>query len=96
MMMWKTLPNRDRRASAAAAPSPCALERKPSPVPGEGRRAGIILPAGSRAVMDAALPVRDGAGSGEFNLSRYGRGGEPKRAGEGAEPELLRTAVDPA
>src|SRR4051812_47229208 len=25
-----------RRASAAVAPSPCALERKPSPVPGEG------------------------------------------------------------
>ena len=28
-----------------------------------------------------------GAGAGEFYLSRYGRGGEPERAGEGAEPE---------
>jgi len=27
-----------------------------------------------------------GAGAEAFNLSRYGRGGEPKRAGEGAEP----------
>src|SRR3954463_14847124 len=27
-----------RHASAAVAPSPCALERNPSPVPGEGGR----------------------------------------------------------
>jgi hypothetical protein len=96
MMMWNSLPNGDRRAAAAAAPSPCALERKPSPVPGEGRKAGIILPAGSRAVMDAALPVRDGAGSGELNLCRSGRGGEPEGAGRGAEPKPLRTAVGAA
>jgi hypothetical protein len=38
-----------------------------------------------------AMPVRSRAGAGEFNLSRYGRGGEPKRAGEGAEPASLQT-----
>jgi hypothetical protein len=38
-----------------------------------------------------AVPVGKGEGDGEFNLSRYGRGGEPQRAGEGAEPESLGT-----
>src|SRR4051812_41659364 len=78
-----------RRASAAMAPSPCALERKPSPVPGEG---GWPLQSGGlQAVvrLRLALPVRSSAGDGESNLSRYGRGGEPKRAGEGAEPRSL-------
>jgi hypothetical protein len=34
-----------------------------------------------------ALPVRSSVEAEDSNLSRYGRGGEPKRAGEGAEPE---------
>jgi hypothetical protein len=41
-----------------------------------------------RAVRDRRQCCRMGnrAEVEAFNLSRYGRGGEPKRAGEGAEP----------
>src|SRR4051812_19425087 len=44
-----------------------------------------LRPAFGRAKAALAMPGGRGAGAGEFYLSRYGRGGEPKRAGEGAE-----------
>jgi len=48
--------------------------------------AAWVHPASGVANPATALPVGV-AQALAVNLSRYGRGGEPKRAGEGAEPE---------
>jgi len=80
-----------QRGSAAPAPSPCALERKPAPVPGEGLGERRGLPSVVR-MQPPRDRVRVGEGAEEFYLSLYGRGGEPQRAGEGAEPaRVLKT-----
>src|SRR6185295_1958481 len=74
------------RAAAAAAPSPLRLRAQfPLPYRERGANAVVAGPAVEVAKHDVARPVRNCAGAWAFNLSRYGRGGEPKRAGEGAE-----------
>jgi len=82
-------------ASAAAAPSPCRCAAVPLPYrargashhrpPCEGSCEGSRSGAGWEGVSDW-----------EFYLSRYGRGGEPERAGEGADPEPLRIDLQTA
>jgi hypothetical protein len=90
-----------RRASAAVAPSPCALERKPSPVPGEGgwrRRRG--LRAAVRGRRSAAGRVAQALG----NSTSPGTGevaspGEPERALSritGTRARVARRDVDAA
>jgi hypothetical protein len=84
------------RIRSRGALSPAPESAIPSPVPGKG---------GGRSVGEACRHPRDvcrgavgavGAGGGEFNLSRYGRGGEPERAGEGAEPRTPYGLANPS
>ena len=51
---------------------------------------GRARPERAQAEAGSTRPLRFCEGAGECNLSRYGRGGEPKRAGEGADPRCER------